>query len=272
MKTSPIGWTDYSGGDLNFVIRGKDDCRISEGCAHCYVDTWNHRWGGHKLPDVTTFYPDKLERLRHKKFPQYSPRRGAPHRPMAFVVDMGDLFHERVPSDFISAAFDVFRDRPDVIWQVLTKRPERMLQEARRWCESNNVKTLLANVWAGVTVENAARLRERYPLLELTPAKTKFLSIEPMLEPMAETPYMACALDTVDWVICGAESGPHRRPFDVQWAVDLYEVCQSNCKPFFGKQDSALYPGEPLVLPGYGVVQEWPGGGRRDGCAVSVSA
>ena len=255
MKTSAIGWTDVSGGDLNFVT----GCTpVSEGCANCYARAIYDRFG-RDFSTVTLHY-EKIRRLWLKKYPQYSPKRGAPHKPMCFVCDTGDLFHERLfkHEQIVWPALDLLARRQDVIWQVLTKRPERMCEEVKGWCEANNVETLPANVWLGVTVENAARLRERYPLLELTPAKTKFLSIEPMLEPMAEAPYMASALDTVDWVICGAESGPHRRPFDVQWAVDLYEVCQSNCKPFFGKQDSALYPGAPLVLGEYGVVHEWP--------------
>ncbi len=59
-------------------------------------------------------------------------------------------------------------------------------------------------------------------------------------------------------MICGAESGPQRRPFDVAWALDLYEQCKAAGTPYFGKQTSGLRPGVPLVLPGYGVVQEWP--------------
>ena len=253
MEPSAIGWTDFSGGDLNFVT----GCTpVSEGCANCYARRIYERFG--RDFSKVTFHEIKLRLLSRMRFPRYSPKRGAPHKPMAFVVDTGDLFHDSLWFDDIMCAFDVFAQRQDVIWQVLTKRPDRMLQEAQRWCEGNNVETMPANVWLGVTVENPKRLRERYPLLELTPAKTKFLSIEPMLESMAEAPYMASALDTVDWVICGAESGPHRRPFEVQWAVDLYETCQANFKPFFGKQASGLYPGEPLVLGDYGVVHEWP--------------
>lgn len=59
-------------------------------------------------------------------------------------------------------------------------------------------------------------------------------------------------------MICGAESGPQRRPFDVAWALDLYEQCKAARVAFFAKQTSGLRPGVPLVLPGYGVVREWP--------------
>ena len=71
----------------------------------------------------------------------------------------------------------------------------------------------------------------------------------------------------IDWLICGAESGLNRRPFDVAWAVDLYQQCGEAGTAFFGKQDSGLYPGEPLVLGDYRVVHEWPeadGWGAQD--------
>lgn len=271
MKTSPIGWCDYSGGDLNFVT----GCTpISEGCAHCYARVIYDRYG--RDFSQVTFHEDKLRRLRTKRFPQYSPKRGAPHRPMAFVCDTGDLFHESLWFDGIMWAFDVFAQHQDVIWQVLTKRPERMLQEALRWCEGNNVETLPANVWLGVTAENQERADERIPILLDTPAAVRFVSIEPMLGPvdlcevlMPDGDHLGRGLHNwgsdsgIDWVVAGAESGPKRRPFDVQWAVDLYEQCREGGVKFFGKQDSGLYPGEPLVLPGYGVVQEWPGEGTQ---------
>lgn len=255
MKTSAIGWTDYSGGDLNFVT----GCTlVSEGCANCYARRIYERFGRDFAK--VTFHEDKITRLLHKRFPEYSPKRGAPHKPMCFVCDTGDLFHESLDRMQMLMAISLFWMRPEIIWLVLTKRPERMLAMARFWCEYCGDDMLPANVWCGVTAENPGRLGERYPFLDLTPAKTKFLSIEPMLEPMAEAPYMAAALDAVDWVICGAESGPQRRPFEVQWAVDLYEQCRAAGISFFGKQDSDLYPGKPLVLGDYGVVREWPAG------------
>jgi protein gp37 len=287
MKTSAIGWTDYSGGDLNFV-RGCTP--VSEGCAHCYARRIYERFG--RDFSVVTFHEDKLDRLRRKRFPEHSPRRGRPHKPMAFVVDTGDLFHELVPPEFIADAFDIMADRQDVIWQVLTKRPERMLREARRWCESKGMDTLPTNVWLGVTAENQRCADERIPILVDTPAAVRFVSVEPMLEPMdlrwhlvrlhEHTPRRpGCGLYTqatapkrqkkqqgpIHLVICGAESGPKRRPFDVAWAVDLYEQCRDAGIPFFGKQTGALYPGEPLVLGDYGVVHEWPeadGWGAQD--------
>ena len=66
-------------------------------------------------------------------------------------------------------------------------------------------------------------------------------------------------LPRIDWVVAGAESGQNRRAFDVAWALDLYKQCRDAKIAFFGKQDSSLYPGRPLLLPGIlGEVHEWP--------------
>ena len=126
MKISKIGWCDYSGGPLNIVFRGSTsgDCERGPGCANCYVRSLDNRF--HFLPEHTTYYPDKLVKLARMKFPEFSPKRGAPHKPMAFLADTGDLFHENVPDEFIEQAFAAMIYRQDVVWQVLTKREERM--------------------------------------------------------------------------------------------------------------------------------------------------
>lgn len=277
MKRSPIAWTDYSGGNLNFVT----GCTpVSAGCRECYARRLFERFG-RDFAQVTT-YPEKLARLRTQRFPEWSPKRGAPCGPMVFPVDMGDLFHEDVPEPFIAEALDVMAARDDVIWQVLTKRPAR-LRHMIWWLGEcwpgdsplNAVWEALghwpANIWLGVTVEDQQAAEERIPMLLNTPAAVRWLSVEPMLGPVD----MIAACDVVigkdmdvpvvdgwgrwiDWVVCAAESGPNRRPFDVQWAVDLYEQCRYAGVPFFGKQASGVTPGTPLVLPGIGEVQQWP--------------
>lgn len=292
-KTSAIGWTDFSGGPLNFVM----GCTpVSEGCAHCYARRIYERFG-HNFTDVR-FDPAKFSRLWRMRFPEYSPKRGAPHRPMLFLVDTADLFHEALGDDLGFAAFrwtvEVAIERPGLVFQVLTKRARRMYEMVERWREAF-LAELPPNLWLGVSAENQKRADERIPLLLDTPAAVRFVSVEPMLGPITmREEWMVSyeeyqhvyrvtremALDSgqpgregepyrgptepvygpspLSWVICGAESGPNRRPFDVQWAVDLYEQCREAGVPFFGKQDSDMRPGKPLVLGDYGVVQEWP--------------
>jgi protein gp37 len=253
---SKIGWTDYSGGDANFVT----GCTpISEGCRNCYARAIYERFG--KDFSQVDCHPDKLERLA-----KWTPRESGLHpwkgrfpikRPMTFVCDTGDLFHEDVPFQFIAEALDVMAAREDVIWQVLTKRPARMLQAQRRggWRRGGWRRAgWPENVWVGATVENQVTADERIPLLLEVPAAVRFVSVEPMLEPVVLTPWIF----DIDWVICGAESGPERRGFDTQWAVHLYYQCGEANVPFFYKQGSAVRPGLNAVLPGFGVVQEWP--------------
>lgn len=287
MKTSNISWTDYSGQDLNFV----SGCTpVSEGCQNCYARAIYKRWG--RDHSIVTAHEDKLHRLARAKFPEHSPKRGEWHRPMAFVCDTGDLFHESVPEDFIMHTLEVMESRPDVIWQVLTKRAARMRDIVRMGAPGG---LLRGNIWLGVTAENQQRADERIPILLDTPAAVRFVSVEPCLSAVDLRPYLWRygtytetayithdeALDMGDaelegipidgpaqeqwspdgrlsWIIAGAESGPHRRPFDVAWAVDLYEQCKDAGVAYFYKQGSALKPGQHDELPGLGVVHEWP--------------
>jgi protein gp37 len=290
MKVSSIGWTDYSGGAANFVTRGiaPGDCETSEGCAHCYVPRmpFAARW----MPEHTTWYPGRLQQLARWRAPEHSLKRKVPHKPMCFVCDSGDLFHETAPDWFIWDALTTMARREDVIWQVLTKRPARMRALVQAWAQGTRgtLPALLPHeplpnhIWLGVTAENQKRADERIPLLLDTPAAVRFVSVEPMLGPVDLMGYMpewdhrpehaywrAAFPDTdgkailvrpgLSWVICGAESGPNRRPFDVAWAVDLYEQCKDEGVPFFGKQDSDLRPGKPLLLC-ENEVHQWPDG------------
>jgi protein gp37 len=278
MKTSAIGWTDFSGGDLNFVT----GCTpVSEGCQNCYAMAIYKRWG--RDFDTVKVHEDKRDRLYPGKWPEWSPKRGEGHRPMAFVCDTGDLFHDAVPDEFIWYAFNTMLACHDMVeFQVLTKRPERMRIFVTDYLRRRNLPAShLHNIWLGVTVENQQRADERIPILLDTPAAVRFVSVEPCLSPVDLSGYMpewdhrpeheywrAAFPDTdgkkilvqpgIDWTIVGAESGPSRRPFDVAWAVDLYEQCKDAGVPFFFKQGSDLRPGQHAELPGIGKVQEWP--------------
>jgi len=267
MKVSAISWTDFSGGNLNFVT----GCTpVSVGCQNCYAKAIYDRFDRDFTP---TAHLLKLGRLWDKRFPEHSPKRGAPHKPMAFVCDTGDLFHEGISDDIVVAAYQTMVFRSDVIWQVLTKRPARM-----REIVVADGRTP-PNIWLGVTAENQKTADERIPLLLSTPAAVRFVSVEPMLEAIDLTEYMeSCRLycggdemnrcghelpckdfvsSSLHWVICGAESGRKRRPFSVEWAEDLAYQCGESGVPFFGKQDSGLRPGVPLLIDGR-EIKEWP--------------
>lgn len=276
MKRSKIAWTDYSGGDLGFVIGCSP---VSAGCQNCYVAAWAKR-AGRDFDQVTT-YPDKLRRLEKAQWMHKGALDRGQAKPMCFVCNMGDLFHPDVPTSFIDDALHVMAVRSDVDWQVLTKRPERMHEVVSDWCWEVQ-GSLPSNIWLGVTAENQAAADERIPILLGTPAKLRWVSVEPMLGPVdiaaylkrcpecggsgyirygpTEGEFCGCMGEkALDWVVCGAESGPRHRPFEVEWAASLYAQCRDAGVPFFGKQASGVKPGLPLYLDGQ-MFHEWPVG------------
>lgn len=142
---------------------------------------------------------------------------------IVFVNSMGDLFHEHVPVKFINQVFKVMQETPRHTYQLLTKRAERL----------SNVAPLLdwpVNLWMGVTVEDNERLT-RVERLRAVPATIRFLSIEPLLGPLPDL-----NLSGIDWVIVGGESGPDARPMDLQWVIDVRNLCIECAVPFFFKQ------------------------------------
>jgi protein gp37 len=140
-----------------------------------------------------------------------------------FVNSMSDLFHEDIPIEFIQRVFDIMRRADWHRYQILTKRPERML-------ELSSQLPWASNIWMGVTVE-ASDYMYRIEQLKNTGADVKFLSLEPLLSPM-----LNLQLVGIDWVIVGGESGPRARPMKKEWVIDIKDQCQSENIPFFFKQ------------------------------------
>ncbi len=137
-----------------------------------------------------------------------------------FVNSMSDLFHKEVPDDFIRRVFDVMTRASWHTFQVLTKRSERMktLGRVLEWPD---------NVWAGVSVETR-KLLERIDHRRGVPARVRFISFEPLLEPLGEIDLAA-----IDWVIVGGESGPGARLMEQSWVVEIREQCLAAGVPFF---------------------------------------
>lgn len=140
-----------------------------------------------------------------------------------FVNSMSDLFHERVPYEYIERVFDVMRRASHHRFQVLTKRAERL-------AELDRLLTWAPNIWMGVSVESE-KYRSRIDSLRSTRAHTKFLSLEPLLGPL---PHLD--LTGVNWAIVGGESGPGARPIEEAWVIDLRDQCHRQGVAFFFKQ------------------------------------
>ena len=114
---------------------------------------------------------------------------------------------------------------------ILTKRPERMRAAIDNIYDPADVLRLLPNVWLGVTAETQEWADKRIPILLQTPAAVRFVSVEPMLGPVDLEPY----LHGIDWVICGAETGPRARPIEETWVYDLVAQCRMAGVPFWFK-------------------------------------
>jgi len=244
MNTTSIEWTDATWNPT----RGCS--RVSRGCDNCYAMHQAHRFPsfagltryvgrngrGVDWTGCVELIPSKLdEPLRWRK-----PRR-------AFVNSMSDLFHEALPDGAILRVFEVMARCPQHTFQILTKRPARMLE----FCQDTRAE---GNVWVGVSVEDQATADERIPLLLQTPAAVRFVSYEPALGPVLFSslalPLMAPPAATryesggsggrltpaLDWLIVGGESGPGARPFDVAWARSAVRQCREAGVPIFVKQ------------------------------------
>ncbi|MCO1659200.1 DUF5131 family protein [Pseudonocardia humida] len=142
---------------------------------------------------------------------------------VVFVNSMSDLFHARVPAEFVARVFEVMAATPQHTYQVLTKRATRLRRLAPDlpWP---------ANVWMGVSVEGLD-VADRVEELRRVPAAVRFLSCEPLLGPLD-----GLDLSGIGWVIAGGESGPAARPVDPVWVAQLRDACQTEDVPFFFKQ------------------------------------
>lgn len=208
---SPIEWTESTWNPLTGCTK------ISPGCKHCYAERMALRLRAMGQKNYAngfnlTLHESALELPLRWKKPQ-----------TIFVNSMSDMFHQRVPRDFILRAFDVMNRAHWHRFQVLTKRAERLasLSEQLNWSE---------NIWMGVSVESAAFV-DRIDLLRQTGAAVKFLSLEPLLGPLNNL-----ALDAIDWVIVGGESGPGARPMNSAWVTSIRDQCVNARVPFFFKQ------------------------------------
>jgi protein gp37 len=142
---------------------------------------------------------------------------------MVFVNSMSDLFHDEVPLDFIQRVFKVMNECPHLIFQVLTKRDERLeeLWKHLNWTQ---------NIWMGVSVENED-VKQRVDNLRKVPAAVRFLSCEPLIGPLPQL-----NLRGIDWVIVGGESGARPRPMKPEWATEIRDQCDKRDVAFFFKQ------------------------------------
>lgn len=214
--TSAIEWTDATWNP----VRGCT--KLSPGCKHCYAETLAERFRGvrghpYERGFDLRLVPEKLaEPLRWSR-----PR-------MVFVNSMSDLFHTAVPDEYIVKVAQVMVTAKWHTYQVLTKRSERVR-------DLLNTKLAFAgradNIWWGVSVEDRRYGVPRIRHLRDAPVRTRFLSVEPLLEGLG-----TLQLNGIHWVIVGGESGAGARPLKRDWVVSIRDQCRRAQVPFFFKQ------------------------------------
>jgi protein gp37 len=220
---SAIEWTDATWNPVTGCTK------ISSGCKFCYAERLTERFGRQRFTEIR-LHPDRLTLpLRW---------RGARR---IFVNSMSDLFHEEVPTGFINQVFDVMARAPQHVFQVLTKRPERLLAWHRSGAWPHAIP---AHVWLGVSVESAPYLW-RVDRLRAVDVAIRFISAEPLLGPLS-----GLTLEGVSWVITGGESGgpPERALVEstergvrpkvdaLPWVREIRDLCRAYGVAFFHKQ------------------------------------
>jgi protein gp37 len=211
MARSAIEWTDSTWNPVTGCTK------ISPGCKHCYAERMAKRLHAMGQPNYQQGFQVSLhERAVVLPLTWKKPQ-------TIFVNSMSDVFHEDVSEAFIGRIFDTMAKAPWHIFQVLTKRAERLEAVGRSlyWP---------ANVWMGVSVE-ARDYLYRIDHLRNVDARVKFISFEPLLEGLGKINFQG-----IDWAIVGGESGPRARPMNREWVVGIRDQCPAAGVPFFFKQ------------------------------------
>lgn len=211
MKQSKIEWTEATWNPSTGCTK------VSAGCKHCYAETMARRLQfmgtpGYENGFEFTLMPERLSIPYKIK------------RPTKFFVNsMSDLFHEKMPYEFLDKVFEVIQNTPQHTYQILTKREDKLAEYFAN-------RIVPRNVWLGVTVE-IKKTKNRIDVLRNIDAKIRFLSIEPLLEDIGDLD-----LTNIHWVIVGGESGAKARPMKKEWAISIQNQCDEQDVAFFFKQ------------------------------------
>ncbi len=211
MAKSKIEWTESTWNPITGCTKH------SEGCYNCYAERMAKRlkaMGNKRYENGfdLTVHEDMFNRpLKWKK------------SQMIFVNSMSDMFHEDLDVGDIKKIFEVMNEAKQHVFQVLTKRADRLAELASelKWTD---------NIWMGVTVENAKHT-SRIDFLREVPVKIKFISFEPLLGDVGKI-----NLKNIDWAVVGGESGPRSRPIEEEWVLNIKGQCEKHNTLFYFKQ------------------------------------
>ena len=238
--------------------------KVSSGCRECYAlplignrlannpackDRYKGLVKDGKWTGTIKLFEDRLDKPLHWRKPR-----------KIFICPYSDLFHESVPLEFIERVWDTMFNCPQHLFQILTKRPARLM-DFGHWMLGQHRRIDYSNLSLGITAENQEMADKRIPLLLQIPAAVRFVSVEPMLGPVEmskvelpdtgdenysnarchplrveEGAYSFGRIGPISWVIIGCESGPNRRPCKIEWVRDLVRQCDAAGIPVFIKQ------------------------------------
>lgn len=250
-NNTKISWTQKT---LNVAV-GCD--KVSEECRGCYaaLDACR-RADNPRFPlyeGVITRQPNRWGknhdwsgRVNHS-FEKLAEIKRLPANSMCFLNSMTDSFHVELPDEFIVAMFEAMNARPDVTFQVLTKRAQRLaaMAPSLTWTD---------NIWMGVTV-GVNKSKWRLDCLRDVPAKVRWVSAEPLLEAVDFAPWLADG--TLNWVVVGGESKSGWRTMEADWVRSIRDACQGHGVPFFFKQWAGFAPEKHPLLDGQ-LWEQWP--------------
>ena len=253
MADTSIEWTDKVWNPLV----GCD--RVSPGCDHCYAIGVVHRQMSPQHVGLTvkpegapTDWTGEVRQVPHKLAEPLRWRKPA----MVFINSLSDVFHAKVPDEYVARIFATMALTPQHTYQLLTKRPQRMAQlladdefyDQVLWHlldvdpaygtedDRGPMPWPLPNVWLGTSIETD-RYAFRADHLRVTPAAVRFVSAEPLVGPLP-----SLDLDGIDWLIAGGESGPGARPMHPTWVRGLRDRCEATATAFLFKQWGAWGP------------------------------
>ncbi len=216
--------------------------KVSDGCKNCYAESFSKRtgndvwgadaprrffgdkhWNEPKKWDYDAAVAQEDHATECRMDPTYGMHVKPPEKPRVFCASMADVFEDR--KDLIphrDRLFKLIRATPNLIWLLLTKRPENIERLSANWLFPQNV-------WLGTSAENQEWWDKRVPILMRIPVKTHFVSAEPLLGPIYDM------LDDAlpEWIIVGGESGPRTRPVEPAWVHGIQEQCAGRTAFFF---------------------------------------
>jgi protein gp37 len=249
-KETTISWTDHT-------FNPWQGCtEVSPGCDNCYARVLDSRWGGpsHWGKGVPRQTRGDDYWKQPVKWNAVAAR--ADRRETVFCASMADVMDDEAPEGQRERLWELIDQTPNLVWQLLTKRPTRYTQ----YLPTEGFKH--GNVWLGTSAENQHFYEIRWPVLRIVARDfdlLSFVSYEPALGPLRILDLWRRDGGSPEWLICGGESGDGRRPMSQEWAEDVASDCEITGTKFWMKQMSARTPNAGAkLIPAHLLIRQKP--------------